>query len=104
MKKERILMKYIIMGILTVMVAIAPLSATPVTDKIAWMSSPDGNHLDEMPYYSPDGKYIIFKRGGPNGENLDIYRMSPDGSNLTNLTNTSSLNDIIACYQEYVSP
>ncbi len=82
-----------------------PTSASPVTGRIAFASSRDGNRDiylmnadgsgltrltdhqagDGWPSWSPDGKRIAFHsdRGG----NWDIYVMNADGSGLTRLTN-----------------
>ena len=82
-----------------------PTSASPVTGRIAFASSRDGNREiylmnadgsglarltdnragDGRPSWSPDGKRIAFHsdRGG----NWDIYVMNADGNGLTRLTN-----------------
>ena len=82
-----------------------PTSASPVTGRIAFASSRDGNREiyvmnadgsglarltdnradDQAPAWSPDGRRIAFtsRRDG----NLEIYVMNADGSGLTRLTN-----------------
>jgi Tol biopolymer transport system component len=48
---------------------------------------------DDFPTYSPDGKKITFERAfGPNGNpsHDDIFTMNADGSDLTQLTQTST--------------
>jgi Tol biopolymer transport system component len=44
------------------------------------------SHLDRMPSWSPDGRYIAFisDRGG----NQDVYRMNVDGSGIVQVTDT----------------
>jgi Tol biopolymer transport system component len=51
----------------------------------------DNPAADEWPAWSPDGSRIAFmtNRDG----NYEIYTMSPDGSNLVNVTNTSNLHE-----------
>ncbi len=39
------------------------------------------------PRWSPDGTKIMFERADP-GENSELWTVSPDGSNLTRITNT----------------
>jgi Tol biopolymer transport system component len=50
----------------------------------------DGNGINAMPTWSPDGEWIVFsssRRG-----NTEIYRMRPDGSEQTQLTNNLAEN------------
>src|SRR6059058_3446870 len=41
---------------------------------------------DGGPFFSPDGKRIIWRRFDTNGVNADIYTMKPDGSDVRRLT------------------
>ena len=45
------------------------------------------------PRWSPDGKLILFEQNGLTYEQ-DLYTIRPDGTGLTNLTNTPDLTEI----------
>lgn len=47
------------------------------------------NGYDNLPGWSPDGKYIVFTRKGVNG-NFDIYTIRPDGTGLFRCTDHES--------------
>jgi Tol biopolymer transport system component len=48
------------------------------------------------PRWSPDGKRILFESGL--GTNRDLYTIEPDGSGLTNLTNTPGIDEANASW------
>ncbi|MBS1853876.1 MAG: PD40 domain-containing protein [Acidobacteria bacterium] len=47
-----------------------------------------GDAADRMPHWSPDGGWIAFfsSRGGDRGGNLNLWKIHPDGSGLSQLT------------------
>src|SRR5207249_424367 len=59
-------------------------------------ADPDGGHLKQLTKekgyhaegsYSPDGRQIVFCSNRDNEENLELYIMDRDGSNVRKLTN-----------------
>ncbi len=58
-----------------------------------WISNIDGSMMTQIgsgfnPRWSPDGSKILFHK--PSGDNLDIWMINPDGTNLMQLTSDSA--------------
>ncbi len=48
---------------------------------------------DTWPEWSPEGQWIVFERWAGEYENHEVYKMRPDGSQQTNLTNVPGADD-----------
>jgi Tol biopolymer transport system component len=53
-----------------------------------------GTAYDGHPTWSPDGSTIVFSRDSDSAPASDIYVIRVDGTGLTNLTNTTSVNEV----------